>query len=306
MKFDLILTNPPFQDSVNRKKTPHKLWIDFTLSVFSRLVKPGGSLVQVSPASFASPSNRVLGLMGEHQTQVLRFGTEHHFPEVGSTFSDYWIEKSANDERPTRVVTEGQEFEIELNSEIFYLPNDISKHALSIHQKVMFSNLPRLKVEWDYVTAHNIRRYDPTPTLVEIQDEVHPFPVFHTNRSTWYSSIRQDWADSPKVMWTRSGYTVPFFDDGVHGGTDMVYFIRVANAGAGEALAANMNSKLMKYIYKTAKWSGFGNERVFTALPKLPVDRVMSDEEIYEYFGLTFEEVQYVEESMEPRRRKAE
>lgn len=306
MKFDLILTNPPFQDTVNRKKTPHKLWIDFTLSVFSRLIKPGGSLVQVSPASFASPSNRVLSLMGEHQTQVLRFGTEHHFPEVGSTFSDYWIEKSPNDERTTRVITNQDDFSIELNSDIFYLPNDISKHSLSIHQKVMFSNLPRLTVEWDYVAAHNIRRYDSIPSLVETQDETHPYPVFHTNRSTWYSSIRQEWADEPKVMWTRSGYTLPFFDNGELGGTDMVYFIRVSNQDEGKALAANLNSKLMKYIYKTAKWSGFGNERVFTALPELPREQPLSDEEVFDYFGLTAEEVQYVEQSMEPRRRKTE
>jgi hypothetical protein len=306
MKFDLILTNPPFQDSVNRKKTPHKLWIDFTLSVFSRLVKPGGSLVQVSPASFASPSNRVLGLMGEYQTQVLRFGTEHHFPEVASSFSDYWIEKTPNDKRVTSVITGDERFDIELDSEIFYLPNDISKNALSIHQKVMFSNRPRLQVEWDYVAAHNIRRYDPEPSLVETQDDVHPHPVFHTNRSTWYSSARQDWANELKVMWTRSGYTLPFFDPGELGGTDMVYFVRVASREEGQALAANMNLKLMKYIYKTAKWSGFGNEKVFAALPEIPRDIRMSDEELFRYFGLTAEEVQYVERSLEPRRRKAE
>ena len=306
MKFDLILTNPPFQDKVNRKKTPHKLWIDFTLSVFSRLIKPGGSLVQVSPASYASPSNRVLSLMGEHQTHVLRVGTEHHFPEVGSTFSDYWIEKSPNDERTTRVITNQDDFSIELNSEIFYLPNDISKYSLSIHQKVMFANLPRLTVEWDYVSAHNIRRYDPIPSLVETQDETHPYPVFHTNRSTWYSSIRQEWADHLKVMWTRSGYTLPFFDSGELGGTDMVYFTRVASHDEGKALAANMNSKLMKYIYRTAKWSGFGNERVFAALPDLPRERPMSDVELFDYFDLTREEMNYVEQFMEPRRRKTE
>ena len=63
MRFDNILTNPPFQDTVNRKKTPHKLWIDFTLDVFDRLLKDGGNLLQVSPASFASPSNVVPDLM---------------------------------------------------------------------------------------------------------------------------------------------------------------------------------------------------------------------------------------------------
>jgi len=306
MKFDLILTNPPFQDSINRKKTPHKLWIDFTLSVFSRLIKPGGSLVQVSPASFASPSNRVLNLMSRHQTRVIRFGSGHHFPEVGSTFSDYWIEKSLDNERPTKVMTQEADFEIDLDLDVFYLPNDISKNSLSIHSRVMYSDLPKLAVEWDYVACHNIRRYGTNSSLVESQDEEHPYPVFHTNRSTWWSSIRQTWADDTKIMWTRSGYTLPFFDDGELGGTDMVYFVRVPDRQTGKALAANMNLKLMKYIYKTAKWSGFGNERVFTALPDLPRSKVLSDEQLYNYFELTDEEVDYVEDFMEPRRRKAE
>jgi len=305
MKFDLVLTNPPFQDSVRRNKTPHKLWIDFTLSVFSRLVKPGGSLVQVSPASFASPSNPVLTLMGRFQTQTLRVGTEHHFPEVGSTFSDYWIENTINDDRPTRLISRDEEFEVELNSQVFYLPNDFSPEALSIHTKVMFSPDKKLDVEWDYVTAHNIRRRDPNPTLVESPDDAHPYPVFHTNRSIWYSSILQDWAHCPKVMWTRSGYTIPFFDPGELGGTDMAYFVRVANPAQGKILATNMNLKLMQYIYKTAKWSGFGNERVFAGLPALPLDRELNDTDLYLYFGLTSEEVDYVERSLEPRKREA-
>jgi hypothetical protein len=206
----------------------------------------------------------------------------------------------------TTVISGEDEFRIELNSDIFYLPNDISRNALSIHQKVMFSNSPKLRVEWDYVTAHNIRRYDPVPSLLETCDEAHPYPVFHTTRSVWYSSVRQDWADEPKVMWTRSGYTLPFFDPGELGGTDMVYFIRVSSPQEGKALAANMNLKLMKYIYKTAKWSGFGNERVFTALPEIPRERHLSDSELFDFFGLTSEEVKHVEQSLEPRRGKAE
>ena len=304
MKFDVVMTNPPFQDSVKRNKTPHKLWIDFTLDVFDRLVREGGSLLQVSPASFASPSNVVLDLMGKYQTHVLRLDTEHHFPDVGSTFSDYWIEKSANDERPTTVRVAGEEFSIELDESVHYLPNDLCRISLGIHAKVMFSVDRKLDVEWDYVTAHNIRRYDPVPTLVEERSESHPYPVFHTNRSTWWSSTRQEWADCLKVMWTRSGYTKPFYDPGILGGTDMVYFVRVDSDTDGQALAANLNSKLFQYIYKTAKWSGFGNERVFSGLPDLPRDKEMTDAEMYDYFGLDQEEITYVEQALVPRRRK--
>lgn len=305
MKFDVILTNPPFQDSINRKKTPHKLWIDFTLAVFDRLLAEGGSLVQVSPASFSSPSNVVLELMEENQTQVLRFENEHHFPEVGSTFSDYWIKKHQNDPTPTTVIKGKEEFDIELDKSMLYLPNDLCRLSMSIHGKVMFTPRTRLRVEWDYVAAHNIRRYDKEPTLVEEPTPNHPHPVFHTNRSTWWSSIRQDWANALKVMWTRSGYTKPFYDPGTLGGTDMVYYVRVGTGEEGRNLAANLNTELFQYIYKTAKWSGFGNERVFSHLPAVPRYEKLTNEEMFDLFELTQEEVAYVRATVAPRRRKA-
>lgn len=303
MKFDVILTNPPFQDSVNRNKTPHKLWIDFTLAVFDRLLIGGGSLVQVSPASFSSPSNIVLDLMAQNQTMVLRLGTEHHFPTIGSSFSDYWIIKKENDPRPTRVIVEGAQFDIELDNRIAYLPNDLCKQSMSVHSKVMFADRPRLDVRWDYVTAHNIRRRGENPTLVEERTDQHPYPVFHTNRQTWWSSIRQPWADEMKVMWTRSGYARPFFDAGTLGGTDMVYYVPVVTEAEGRVLEAYLNSTLIQYVLKTAKWSGFGNERVFSMLPAFPAGSQLAEDDLFNIFGLNEGEVEYVRRSMEPRRR---
>ena len=54
----------------------------------------------------------------------------------------------------------------------------------------------------------------------------------------------------------------------------------------------------MKYLFKTAKWSGFGNEKVFCALPNLPTDCAMSNLQMYELFNLTKEEQSYVESYM--------
>lgn len=306
MEFDLILTNPPFQDSARRGKTPHKLWIEFTLRLFSNSLKAGGSLVQVSPSSFASPSNRVLRLIADHQTNVLRFGTEHHFPGVGSSFSDYWIEKSLEKKRPTFVVAPSGSFVTSIDSSLFYLPNDICEHSLSIHSKVMFTERAKLPVRWDYVGAHNIKRRGENPSLVEEPDSEHPFPVFHTNRKTWWSSDQQKWARQKKVMWTRSGYTKPFYDSGRLGGTDMAYFVPVRNAQQGTNLAHNLNSALFRYIFMSARWSGFGNERVFAHLPELPRYKRLTDPEMFALFDLSDQEVEYVQSALEPDRRKAE
>lgn len=298
MEFDLILTNPPFQDSEKRGKTHHKLWVDFTTHLFSNSLAHGGSLIQVSPASFASPSNPVLEIMKAYDTKQLRFGTEHYFPSVASTFADYWIVKASAGESVTQVDYPSGTFDVLLNETVIYLPNDFGPEALSVHKKVMFEPTDKLNVCWDYVTCHNVLRTRKPDVLSETETANHTFPVFHTNRSTWYSSVQQEWSTQPKVMWTRSGYTKPFFDPGRLGGTDMVYFVPVSSAKQGEALAGNMNRMLFRYIFKTAKWSGFGHERVFQLLPNIASKELLSDNELFHEFGLSSKEVDHVVKSM--------
>jgi hypothetical protein len=308
LKFDVILTNPPFQDSVNRNKTPHKLWIDFTKAVFDRLLLDGGLLCQVSPASFASPSNVILDVMREHQTLVLRLDTEAHFRDsnVGSSFSDYLIRKTPNNGTVTDVLNRRGHFPTRLDESVWYLPNDFCETSLEIHRKVIFSSTEKLPVEWDYVTCHNIRRHPhrvAEVTLSETKRDGFPFEVYHTNNASWWSSVAPPWINEPKVLWSRSGYMKPVPDEGRFCVTDMAYFVRVHDFHEAEILAHNLSLKLIYYISQTAKWSGYGNERVFAALPDLPRDRRLTDSELFEMFGLTGEEVDYVEASLAPKRR---
>lgn len=292
MQFDVILTNPPFQDSVARGKTPHKLWIDFTKTVFRSLVKPGGVLCQVSPSSFRSPSNDILTLMKEHQTQYINLDTSTYFEGVGSTFADYAIFKNPRKATKTSIFVNGAEDRTELDDSVFYLPNDFCADSLSIHRKVVFDSPHKLGVRWDYVTCHNIR-LKTDGSLSKEKSRIHKHPVFHTNRQQWWSSHRQPWANLPKVMWTRSGYTKPFFDPGLLGGTDMAYYVLADSPAEGENLAHNLNLTLLRYIFATARWSGFGNERVFSALPDLPRDRQLNDLELFALFNLTENEIKY-------------
>jgi len=296
MKFDLIITNPPFQDSTRRGKTPHKLWIDFTKLAFERLLGDGGYLHQVSPSSFQSPSNKVLGLFKTFRTIYIDLRTSQYFPEVGSSFSHYLVKNVKDFDEVTLILTEKGQMKVNLDSKVFYLPNDLSKHSLSVHKKVIFHSETKLEVKFDYVTCHNIR-IKTDKSMSTIKSETHPFPVFHTNKQIWYSSNKQDFADKPKVMWTRSGYSKPFYDKGTLGGTDLVYYVLVENEKDGLILERQMNSLLFKYILKTAKWSGFGNDKVFAALPAIPME-LQEDTEIFDFFKLSKAEVAYVRDFM--------
>ena len=94
-------------------------------------------------------------------------------------------------------------------------------------------------------------------------------------------------------MFTRSGYTKPFYDDGTLGTTDLAYFIRVANDEEGENLSNNLNTDIFRYIFKTARWSGFGNDKVFANIPVLP-NKKYTNSELYQYFNLSLDEIEYI------------
>jgi predicted DNA-binding protein (MmcQ/YjbR family) len=295
MKFDVILANPPFQDRDARGKTPHKLWIDFTFLSLKTLLKPKGWLIQVSPASFASPSSKVLKLFKEYNVKLINFDVSHFFPGVGSSFAYYSVE-NAPARGKSALTSMSKKFNVKLDESIIYLPNDICAESMSIHNKVMFLTKEKLDVKYDYVNCHNIL-LKTSDTLSKTPTDNHVYPVFHTNKQIWYSSIQQPHLKKKKVLWTRSGYTKPFYDSGKLGTTDMGYYVEVKNSTEGKFLAANLSSELFSYIFKTAKWSGFGNEIVFSLLPKLP-NKALSDIEIYKYFNITEAEIDYIRRNL--------
>lgn len=288
--FDVVVTNPPFQNRARRGRTPHKVWIEFTERELTRLVSPGGLLLQISPASFQSPSNRVLRLLAENDTRLIDFDAGRHFPGVGSSFA-YYAVRRGDARGPTQIVRDGVEFEVDLAAGVRWLPNDLNPVSLVVHRRVMWGSGPRLDVRHDYVTGHNTRL---GTTLSRTPTAAHRFAMLHTNTQTWWSSVEQEWAQIPKVMWSRSGYTRPQVDLGTQGGTDMVYYVPCASADEARCLGHNLTRSIFRYIFATARWSGFGSEVVFASLPDLPRDRQLSDEETFDRFGLSEEERAYV------------
>jgi len=290
---DCVFVNPPFQDKT-KNKTQHKLWVKFTLKTFADWLGEGGILIQISPSSFGSPSNKVLSLFQKYYVKYLYLNQEKFFQNIGSSFSWYIIEK-----RETDLYTiMNNDKTIKLDISILWMPIDISLISLSIHKKVMFDTPNKLDVKYDYVTCHNniLKKSIDNNTFSSIsktKTDIHIYPLFHTNAQIWYSSIKQDFLEKKKVMWTRSGYSKPFYDDGKYGITDLSYYVLVNSDEEGDNLNNILNTRLFKYILKTAKWSGFGTDRVFYALPKLE-NKKYTDTELYSQFNLNVEELEYI------------
>lgn len=283
---------------MNRKKTPHKLWIDFTRKALDEWLVEGGRLYQVSPSSFMSPRSKALAMFRKHQVDMVDLRAGRWFPQVGSSFASYIVQAGREAlVMDTHFITEtGQDFSVTLDENALYLPNDLCAASFNIHQKVMFQPAKKMDVRFDYVTFHNSVLKRPDSPLSRSQTLEHVFPVFHTNSQTWWSSRQQEVATQMKVLWSRSGYTKPFYDDGQLGLTDMAYYVPVESAEQGMMLEHNLNTKLFQYVFATARWSGFGEAAVFHALPQLPMDVALAEEQMYDLFHLSATERAYVEQ----------
>jgi len=292
--------NPPFQDSENRGKTQHKLWIDFTKLGFYNVLSNAGRLGWVTPASFSSPSNQILSIFKNHICEYISFDTNQYFKEfdndVGIKMAHYIIKKSPANNTTTHISIGGNRFDFIFGDDVVYLPNDLCKESISIHRKVLMAVRPKLQINYDYVTCHNVQLARKDPSVCPIsktQTSRHIYPILHTNSQIWYSEIKQPFFDKKKVMWSRSGETRPQYNDGTMGMTDMGYYVEVSSSEEGQALEHNLKQKLFTYLFKTAKWSGFGNEKVFSMLPVLP-NHKCTDNELYTYFDITTEEITYI------------
>lgn len=288
----IFLGNPPFQDKENRGKTQHKLWIDFTQHVYKQM-KPEDKLLWITPQSWGSPSSKILQIFRECEVEYVDLDTGDFFPEIGSSFSDYLLVKKEKTKSST-IIKNGKKLSINFDENLLYFPNDASPISVSIHDKVIFSQEKKLPVNFDYTTCHNIL-LKKSDSISKEKTDKHIYPVFHTNGQIWWSSKKQSFLNKKKVLWSRSGYTKPRFDDGNLGTTDMGYYVLVSSKEEGESVEKILNTELFQYIFKSAKWSGFGNEKVFLNLPDVRGLNINSEEDIYSHFNISEEEISFIQ-----------
>ena len=86
-----------------------------------------------------------------------------------------------------------------------------------------------------------------------------------------------------------SGNLNPYYDDGKLGFTQAQLYLITNN----ETYIDILNSKLYKFIFNVCKWSGFNIEKVFHNIPY--IEEIKTNEELYELFKLTKEEIEIIE-----------
>jgi hypothetical protein len=105
MKFDVIVGNPPFQDSDSTGRKKHasaNLWVKIWYRSFD-LLERGGIISLICPIGWTSPTDdergkkRLWDIFNAYSTFAKTDGVKEFFPGVGSTFSYVIVNTKSND-----------------------------------------------------------------------------------------------------------------------------------------------------------------------------------------------------------------
>lgn len=120
----------------------------------------------------------------------------------------------------------------------------------------------------------------------------------YTKEKYLYSSVPHPYQSYKKVIFSVSGYTSAFYDDGKFGLSHHSRGIEVESKDHAESVISAINSKLMRYIANTKPSTGnvVGIAKVIECIFKLPY--AMNDIQVYNYFGLTQMEIDHVDNNV--------
>jgi len=281
---DVIVGNPPYQDSARKAGSREKLWTKI-LAQSIDMLNPGGYMSFVTPDSWLGPSKEH-SLIFDQRLIFVDLTVAKHFPSVGSSFSAWVLQKAAPDKSFTLRTTTG-DIQVPIKS-MDFLPNDISAETLSLMQKFYFCGGPQFSF------TRNTENHTQKANIRETKTQEYCYKVFHTDLC--WSNHRNSNYDKPKVIMTRN-YTFEPRVLEVGGTSENVFFLPVASNAEGKRVVKVLTSKLYRVMLRLCVYNHFLLRPIIVkSLPAVDRSIDWTDEMLYEHFKLTKDEIAYVEQ----------
>ena len=303
MLFDLIITNPPYQNS--GKTRGNKFWYKFIFEC-EQLLSPNGYLAMVTPSSWMTGGNNlgnrgvIRDLFSEKQlvSATVAGVTEQHFPKIGLNIS-WWILRNTPNIKPSKIVLRDGEVSISIEKStcLSSIPTKISN---SILLKVISSNQDKFEV--DYFQTKFEKNPKPEKSKSDEKFNV-PHWVMGSDKTndlcfTYLDHTHYDKLKFRKILIPMgSRYWQPYFDEIGVSVVSQGFSFKVKSEWNREGIYSVFYSNLFTYICKTLQidYNGFMKTPIVRSLPKLDMSRIWTDQELYDHFGLTQEEQVYIE-----------
>jgi len=297
MKFDAIVTNPPYANSshTENKNTLWRKWFDF-----DDLIVDGGVFAEIIPASWmGSPPLIKKYFIDEHGlkrniTYLNRDECKKYFPKIGSNFS-YFVYLKSNYEGKTEATVKNINNKVEvttvnLDDLIFdVIPKDLSKQAESILSKTLVNRSSLGVLNTTVCHANNKHLWNDKP------DNDFKYPIERTPKTIIYYNREHPHQDVPKIAIPTTTYFRSMYYT-INGTSQSFCYYNLKDNEDKDIVLNNINNKLFDYLNECFRYSNWNSVNLLRILPWLPMGYKMSDTDVYDYFELTSSDVDRIEE----------
>lgn len=298
MKFDCLVTNPPYQDSSHseKKNTLWRKWISFN----GNLINENGIFSLVIPSSWMGSSPVLKEYFLEDKKiksnikYINRDECKKHFPNVGSTFS-YFVIENKKYENKTTILSKNINGTIEIanninlnESLIEVFPRDLTNIGISIIKKTLSDEVEKLGII-NNTFNHSVHK---TKWSLHQNDEF-CYPVQNTPSKLYWYNYPHPHQGLTKILIPTTTY---FRNQMVstNGVTQSFCYYLIGEELDSSIVANNINNKLFDYLNECFRYANWNSVNLLRKLPKIPLDVMLTDTDIYTLFNLTEDEINHI------------
>jgi methylase of polypeptide subunit release factors len=319
MKFDVVIGNPPYQSSTSETNSANALWVKFGDKV-KDLVKEDGYMAFIHPDSWVNyretydNSNkgrmttklyraRVFDVIKPFFVWIGNSIRTQYFSHVGVDFSIV-IGKKTTEKMPITLKHDSNVIIID-NLGKKLIPKTAKQEIIGIFDKLFNNNENFFKL----LQNNNSNFVSDTRKWIHIskeQSQQNIYPLCNTssqyNKGQYlWSSIPHEFQNVSKVIFSDSGYSRPFYDEGIYGLSSHSFGIK-SDFEQSEKVIFYLNSKTLNKILKYMGNSGAESQLsvIKNMIPLINLEKINLGDEtsivnnITLLYGLTLKEKEFL------------
>ena len=275
-----------------RASKNHNLIKDFIEKSLS-LLKPNGYLLFITPDNWMSFADRNLLIKILTNLQIIHLNihsAKKYFKKIGSSFTWYIIE---NCEFYKNIEVSGIWKKKEYISSVIskqrnYIPLLYSQLVQDILSKTVDNtSLKKFEVK----TSSDLHRYTKSNFISNDKTDIFKYRLIHTPSQTVYASRPHKFQEGYKIFISTTDKYKVFIDN--CGMTQSIIFILCSGEEEAKKYLKILSHPLYLFINNICRWGNFNNIRILQSFP-IPVNYELNNENIYETFNITVEEIDFI------------